>query len=220
MRKITCLLLGILMILVLLVGCNADAPDPNGAAGNPGTTDEEPGKNDLSKGEREGDVYKNKFLGFEFTKPASWVYSTDEEIAAAMNIAVDQILGDNFKEALKNNPAIFDMMVVDSITRTNINVVYENLQLSFASNITEEQYVEAIKHQLSATSGMTISFPETLEKVKLGQTEFTKCVCETTMGGATVTQVFYLKNVDGYMASMTVTIMGGYTVAEIEAMFQ
>lgn len=202
MKKFGALLLAIIMVF-MLVACNGQ-------------------KVELSRGTIEGDVYKNESLGFEFTKPASWVYATDEEIADSLNIAVDNILGDNFKEALENNPAIYDMMVVDMITGTNINIVYENLKKSFATNITEEQYVDALKRQVSGVSGMTVSFPDELEKVKLGEGDFTKCVCNTTLSGfnATMTQVYYLCKVDGYMVSVIVTITSGYTVTDIEAMFK
>ncbi len=206
MKKCIALLL-VIVTVTLLVGCVTDMPQ--------GKQNAQP-----VRGKIEGDVYKNEFLGFEFTKPASWVYSTDEEIAAAMNLAVDNFLGDKFKEALENNPAIYDMMVVDSHARSNINIVYENLSKTFATNITEEQYVEALKQQTSSVSGMTISFSDNLQKVKLGDTEFTKCICNTTAYGVNMTQVYYLCKVDGYMASVIVTITSGYTVADIEAMFK
>ena len=200
MKKIGALLLAIIMVL-MLIACSGQ-------------------KVELSRGTIEGDVYTNESLGFEFTKPASWVYATDEEIADSLNVAVDSLLGDNFKEALENNPAVYDMMVVDINTRTNINVVYENLRKSFATNITEEQYVDALKRQLSGVSGMTVSFSDELEKVTLGEGDFTKCVCNTTLSGINMTQVYYLCKIDGYMVSVIVTITSGYTVADIEAMFK
>ena len=69
-------------------------------------------------------------------------------------------------------------------------------------------------------SGMQISFSDKLEKVKLGEIEFTKCVCETTANGVNMKQVYYLHKVDGYMVSVIVTITSGYTIAEIENMFK
>ena len=147
------------------------------------------------------------------------MYSTDEEIAAAMNLGVDMFLGDNFKNALEYNPTIFDMMAIDSITRSNINVGYENLLKSFSTNITVEQYIEALKSQFANISGITVEFPETYEQVKLGKTEFTRVVCSTNMQGVTMKQVYYLHKVDTYMCFLTVTIMDEYTVEQIEAMF-
>ena len=177
-------------------------------------------KVELSRGTIDGDVYKNEVLGFEFTKPDSWVYSTDEEIADALDFAADNLLDENFKEALENNPSVYDMMVIDSITRANINVAYENLRKTFSSNITEEQYVEALKEQLKDVTTMTVTFPDELETAKLGSTEFKKCVCTAKVSGVTMTQVYYLCNIGGYMASVIVTIPSGYTVAQIEAMFK
>lgn len=227
MKKALSLLLATLLCFaaVLFAGCDTNVPEATETTGSTEQTtlpetESETVKAEASKGTTDGNVYKNEFLGFEFTKPTSWVYSTDEEIAAAMNIAVDQILGENFKQALENNPVVYDMMVVDSMTGTNISVIYENLEKSFMTNITEEQYIELVKQQLASVSGMTVSFPDQLEKAKLGKTEFTKCVCSTTANGMTFTQIYYLYNVDGYMVSITATIPSGYTVADIEAMFK
>ena len=177
-------------------------------------------KVELSRGTIEGDVYTNEFLSFQFTKPESWVYSTDEEIAAITNIGAEKLLGENFKDALESNPSIYDMMVIDSITRCNINVGYENLSKTLSTNITVEQYVEALKAQLAGASEMTVTFPENFETAKLGETEFTKVECTTDVQGVSMKQVYYLKKVDGYMCFVIVTVTSGYTVEQIEAMFK
>ena len=196
MKKFLALLLAIVM-LSALVGC---------------------GGAELTRGVVEGDVYKNESLGLNFNKPSSWVYSTDEEIAESMGAAAD-ILGGDLKEALEKNPTIYDMMVVDSLTRTNINVGFENLSKTLSSNITVEQYVDSLKEQFSKITEMTVTVHDGLETVKLGETEFTKFVCDTKMSGVKMTQVYYLRKIDNYMAFVIVTITRGYTVADIEAMF-
>lgn len=214
MKKVLALLLAIVM-MSMLVACTTDSPNTDVS-----DTGVQTQKAELSRGKVEGDIYKNEYLGFEFVKPSTWVYSTDEEIAAMMNIAVDNILGDKYREALENNPTVYDMMVVDIVTRSNISVVYENLEKTLASNITEEQYIDALKQQVSGVSGMTVNFSDKLEKVKLGDAEFTRCVCNTEAYGVSMTQVYYLQKVDGYMASVIVTLTDGYTVADIEGMFR
>lgn len=199
MKKFFALLLAVLMV-VMLVACNLGGPE-------------------LSRGEIDGNVYKNEFLGIEFTKPASWRYCSDEEIASTMNIAAENLKGENLKKSLEKNPAICDMMVVDQSTGTNMNIVYENLRKSFSSNITMEKYVEELKKTMESEE-MSVTFPDKLEKVKLGDTEFTKCECTIKAYGITMTQVYYLKKIDGYMASVIVTIPSGYSVSDIEAMFK
>lgn len=199
MKKTVALLLALVTVF-LLVGCNT-------------------GKAELSRGTIEGNVYKNEYLGIQFTKPDSWVYSTDEEIAAVTNMGAE-LLGENFKEALDNNPSVYDMMVVDSITRNNINIGYENLAKTLSSNITEEQYVEALKRQLENISAISVTFPDTYDTVKLGETEFTRVICSTASYGVKMTQVYYLHKIEGYMAFIIVTIQDGDSVADIEAMFK
>ena len=173
----------------------------------------------LSRGTIEGNVYTSEYLGVSFTKPESWVYSTDEEIAAAVNMGVDMFINENFKDALENNLSIYDMMVIDSVTRSNINVGFENLAKSFSSNITVDQYIESLKSQLAQISSMNVTFPESSKTVKLSGTEFTKLQCTTTTQGITFTQVYYLRKVDKYIGFIIATIPSGYSVEEIEAMF-
>ena len=210
MKKQLSLLLAVVMSL-LLVSCGS----------SPSSEDNKLDKSaEFSRGIIEGDVYKNNFLGFEFTKPESWIYSTDEEIAALLNMSIDAFLDENFKKVLETNQTVYDMMVVDTITRSNIGVSYENLLMASASNITEKQYIEVLKNQLSSISGMTVSFPEEYETAMLGKTEFTKLVCTVNTQGVSMKQVYYLCKLNGFMCNVILTIPSGYTVEQIEAMFK
>lgn len=221
-KRIVALLLALLMLLsVVLVSCDEsydDDDDDDDETYDKSDKDDE--KAELSRGAIDGDVYRNEYLGFEFEKPKSWVYATDEEIASAINMGAEVLLGDNFKEALENSDSIYDMWVRDIVTGSNINVGYENLSKTFSSNITEEQYIEALKKQLESVSAVQVVFPDELETVRFGDTEFTRAVCSTTMSGMTVTQAYYLKKVDKYMAFVVATIQGEYTVSAIESMFK
>lgn len=207
MKKLIALLLA-LTLLALFVGCDFVKKEDS----------EEEQKIELSRGKIEGDVYTNEVLNFKFTKPSSWVYSTDEEISAAMNLGVDA-LGEKFKDALENNTSVYDMMVSDILTRTNINVGYENLAKSFSSNITEAQYIDALKQQMSSVSGMTYTFSDQIDTAKLGAHEYTRSQCTVSVSGMEMTQVYYLRKIDSVMGFVIVTIVDGYTISEIEAMF-
>ena len=109
------------------------------------------------------------------------------------------------------------MMVTDVLTGSNVIVGYENLTMS---NITEEVYFEALKEQFKNITTMTVDFPDEYEKITLGESEFKKAVCVTTAYGTSLTQVYYVRKVDKYMAFVIVTIPTGYTVEEVEAMFK
>jgi hypothetical protein len=207
MKKLIALLLA-LTLLALFVGCDSVKKEDS----------EEEQKIELSRGTIEGDVYTNEVLNFKFTKPSSWVYSTDEEISAAMNLGVDA-LGEKFKDALENNTSVYDMMVSDILTRTNINVGYENLAKSFSSNITEAQYIDALKQQMSSVSAATYTFSDQIDTAKLGAHEYTRSQCTVSVSGMEMTQVYYLRKIDSVMGFVIVTIVDGYTISEIEAMF-
>ena len=99
MKKFLALTLAVVMAL-LLVSCTFVSSNKDE---QPDDSKKSP---ELSRGIIEGDIYTSEYLDLTFTKPESWVYSTDEEIAAAMNLGVDMFLGENFKNALENNPSI------------------------------------------------------------------------------------------------------------------
>ncbi len=202
MKKLLSLLLALAMVF-LMVGCNI-SPEENIV---------------MSRGTINGDVYANGVLEIKFTKPGSWVYYTDAEIADLVDMSVDMLQGD-FEYAIENNATVYDMMVADTITNSNINIGYENLRKTFSSNITVDQYIEALKNQFSQVSSMTVTFPDTYDTVMLGETEFTRVVCTTKVYTTTMTQVYYLRKVGTYMAFMIATITNGYTVDSIEAMFE
>ncbi|MBR5136868.1 MAG: hypothetical protein IKV30_02460 [Clostridia bacterium] len=208
MKKLLSLFLVVVMLFTM-VGCGVDLTDIAGALQ----------KKEVSRGTINGNVYTNDFLGFTFTSPASWVYSTDEEIASLVNLTADTMLDEKFKDALDKNPAIYDMLVVDSLTGTNISVGYENLSKTLSSNITETQYADKLKSQLNSLSGVTYTVSGSYETVKLGETEFLRVTLKASSNGVSMTQAYYLHKVDGYMSYVIITAVGDYTIADVEAMF-
>ena len=98
-------------------------------------------------------------------------------------------------------------------------LLWKNLRKSLSTNISVEKYVEELKKTMKS-EGMNITFPDKLETVNLGDVEFTKCVCTVKAYGITMTQVYYLKKINGYMTSVILTIPSGYSIADVEAMFR
>ena len=179
----------------------------------------------IARGTIEGDVYKNDVLGFEFTKPSDWKYYTDEEIAETINISKDLLNKKDLQKALEANPNVFDMMVADTQTGTNLNIGYEKLPSTFpkTDDGVVESYIDVLKEQLASVSSMKVTFPDEYDKAVLGESEFTKVVCKTVSSGIEMTQVFYLKEIPGHIAFIIVTVPGKYSpysVSHIEKMFK
>lgn len=218
MKKLLALLLAASLI-ALTTACSDNKGNGEDTKAGDDTTVNSTEKVEFSRGTIDGDVYNNAFLGFKFTKPESWVYSTDEEIASAMGMGAEA-LGKDYKELLESNAAVFDMMVVDSLTGSNINVTYENLSKSFSTNITVEQYIDAVEQQLSGLADATFDISDEFETVTLGANEYTRVIMETTMYGIDMQEVYYLRKMDTYMSGIIVTIVDGYSIEDIEAMFE
>lgn len=214
-------IISFLLVLVLVLSMVACAESGSGGGKKKTTTGDKTDVVEISRGTTAGTLYKNEILDFIFTRPSSWVYSTDEEIAMVIGVGAEMLEDDRFQVALDKNAAMYDMMVVDMVTQSNVIVGYENLKMSLSSNITEEQYIENLKKQLNSVSHIIqVEFVGAVKKVKLGETEFTRVVCKTTTNGVTMTQVYYVHKVGSYMGMVIATITDGYTVADIEAMFK
>ena len=95
MKRILAMIL-LVCFMGAAVGCASKTPD--------NSQTEETGKT-LSRGTIVDDVYTSEFMGVSFRKPKGWVYSTDEEIAAVMQIGADLLNTDEFLEqAAKMTP--------------------------------------------------------------------------------------------------------------------
>ena len=215
MKKLLSIFLIVAMVFTM-AGCSLDIKGLWDGLSELPTT---PPSKTLTRGTIEGTVYTNEFLGFTFTRPSSWVYSTDDEISAALNIGLEALGQEKFKEALENSDSLYDMMAKDLLTGNNITVGYENLKKTLVTNVTEEQYLDSLKQQMSQLPNFNYTFSDTYETVKLGDVTFYKMVCTAEYSGITMTQVYYLHKVDNYMGFIIATLVTDFSIADFEACF-
>ncbi len=174
----------------------------------------------VTRGTIDGDVYTSEFLGLSFTKPESWVYSTDEEIAQVMNVGADVLDQSEFEKKAAELTTIYDMMVKDLNWGNNISVAFENLKMSQASNITVDQYIDQVTAMMKEqASMMNYEFADATE-VKLGDQTFSKVAGTGSYSGVTFQQNFYLRKEGVYMVLITITAFDGTDMSEYEAMFK
>ncbi len=199
MKKILTLTLAVLMI-VCCASCGTDAVTQ------------------ISHGTVEGNVYKSEFTGITFTAPDSWIFLTDEEIADLYNYAADELVADKFADAVANVSSFTEMMATDSVTRSNINIAYESLSATGNTKISEEDYVDTAVSQLTSMTTMTVELVGT-ERVTLSGQSYLRAQLNTTASGINMSQYIYVRKISNYMVVTTVTIVSGYEIADIEAMF-
>lgn len=214
-------LLALLLCAVVLVGCTGCSAFVEGFQEglNSALQDAANEANkEITRGTIDGNVYSNDYAGLTFTKPDSWVYSTDEEIADAMEVGADVIDAESFAETLGKMATVYDMMVIDMATGTNVSIMYENLTLTNGDAMTAEAYADVLKTQFDALSEMSYTVSAT-ETVSLGGEDWTRMTASVDYSGITMTQAYYLRANGTVMMAVVVTVVGDTELSTVEAMF-
>lgn len=209
MKKLS-LLLAAIMLLLCLCACGGTDKLPiiedntDDAVLNEAEAKEPPARETVA-GTYSGDVYENGYMSYKFTKPSDWEYSSEEDIAEL------------FDGAGLDDSSFCDMMVIDSATGNNINIIYT---LTDESDIDDylDRSEEEIK-QLGDSLGMTSEF-SAHEKVKLGSVDCTRLEITSDYQGIAMYQACYAAYLDGVLMNITVTINDGTPIADFEAMFE
>ncbi|MBQ7354901.1 MAG: hypothetical protein IJW62_05205 [Clostridia bacterium] len=172
----------------------------------------------ITHGTVEGNVYKSEFTGITFTAPDGWTFLSDEEIAKIYNYAADELVSDKFEDAVANAQSFTEMMATDGTTGSNINIAYESLTASGNTKMSEQDYLDAAMDQLKSMTTMTVELVGT-ERVTLSGQSYLRAQLNTTASGINMSQYLYVRKISNYMVVTTVTIVKGYEIADIEAMF-
>ncbi len=199
MKKLSALLLVVVLLVLSLTACGEPA---------------------LERGAVSGDTYINASANITFTKKSSWRFYSDSEIAEMMNITVENFMD---KDLINSDDmeSLIDFMAVEDKTGNNINMTMENLKASGNKNMTEEEYIEnakkMLKQQLTG-SNMTYTFGET-EQATLGGNEFVRLSAVCKYSGATMRQYIYVRKIGHHMINITITSVDGTAISAFEAMF-
>lgn len=170
---------------------------------------------EISRGVIDENGYSSDYLGLRFTAPEGWVYATQSELSALMGEAVD-ITDQN--KLFTELQLVYDMMVQDLLTGSNVIIIYENLAVSGSEDITVEEYVEITKQGLTSVDMFTYTFNDEAT-VTLGDVDFTRVTVTCEYNGFTMEQAYYIAKLGSYMASISVTVTDGTSIETIEACF-
>lgn len=103
-----------------------------------------------------GNVYESKFSGLKLTAPEGWEYSTDEELLEMMELAGDEFTDDAEKKAaeLSKQKTIYDAMLMDTESGTNVIIMYENMSASIGGSLySPKEYSDLLKNGASEEEG-------------------------------------------------------------------
>lgn len=174
-----------------------------------------PPKKELTRGTIEGNSYTSDYAEISFSAPDDWVYATDEEIAKIMGLSADMFAeaGLEFdREALKKS-SIYDTMVQNPATGSNIVVLYENLLLiTGETKMTEEQYIDNVINQFETAQIYKCVFSDIKDESLCGNQYK---MLRVEMPDYNAFQYFLTRKVDKYMLSVIISVFGDDDISSI-----
>lgn len=209
MKRILCYLL-VLIMLVSLCGCMGgnDTSDIRGEiiGGNNAPEQEQTEENSaFAFGKATENTYKSEFLGLSCTLPDSWVFYTDQQLLEMNNLVGDYLDEDTAKQ-LENATIIYDMMAVDQVESSNINVNLEKLSATQLLSLDIQAVLESqFDSVISAYENMGYTDVQVnYEKVTVDGQEFDGIVLTANIQGIDFFARIFSFRRGSYLANVTI----------------
>ena len=213
MKKIFAILL-VVSMLFALAACGSGKENNRGLLGNNGGSVAS-GRTKLTRGTIIGDVYTNASMGITFTKGDSWEYYSDAQLSELMGTTTE-MMGLDYEQLLKNTGSVYDMMVIDNDTGTNVMVMVEDLRASGSGGMSENTYLDNLENMLEST-GIDYSFGARTQTSICGE-QYYSLNANSNQYGMDMEQVYYVRTVDDYVIGIIITLVDT-PVSDILAMF-
>lgn len=207
MKKITRFMLLVVLTCSLLAGCastDSDKANRNEQEYSPGT--------------RTATKYTSEWLGLKYTLTSDMVMATDDEIITMMDISADLVSEDpetgekilDYEEIA----VIYEMSVLDMVNTGNITIIAEKL---IFDDITEKQYIMALKNQLEQLS-TRITYNDDTTRILSG-VEFSEISYEIVINNGKANQMVLVKKMKDHIALITLTYLNQAVVETLLAGF-
>lgn len=165
-------------------------------------------------------IFTNESMGITVTVPQDWYIFSDNDIAEWF---LDGVTGDEYsawtQEDFAQQITIPDMAMQDLFTGANINLQYENLDVSANGlDIDEEHYAKLSQKQLNGL-GFDYEYSD-LNDVQLNGQDYKWFSATGSNDGLTFTQYFIMRRVDNYMVVFVTTSYEDHDVQFFFDMFR
>lgn len=170
----------------------------------------------LLRGNINGNVYTSDFTKLKFTKPESFIYLTDEELALKTNVDVQELASDIFPYTAERVPAVYDMCATDEESGISISVTYENMHVTAAVAMTTDQYMEMLEGAFSNTKGTALVQKSTVD---LSNQMYQKAIFTTETGDTQTQSIYYIRAMGKFMNVILVTAPKDAKLPDIEKLF-
>lgn len=161
-----------------------------------------------------GSVYESEFSGLKLNAPEGWEYSSEDELLELMELNPEDYEDDDERRQaeLSLQKTIYDAMLMDSATGSNIIIMYENMSATVGGSLyTPEEYSDILQEEAETSNAYKSISEGTAEFC--GE-EYYSAVWETVNeNDVTVRQCTLVRKVDeNYMLCIALT----YLPEEIE----
>lgn len=165
-------------------------------------------------------VFTNESMGITVNVPQDWYIFSDNDIAEWF---LDGVTGDEYsawtQEDFAQQITIPDMAMQDLFTGANINLQYENLDVSANGlDIDEEYYAKLSQKQLNGL-GFDYEYSD-LNDVQLNGQDYKWFSATGSNDDLTFTQYFIMRRVDNYMVVFVTTSYEDHDVQFFFDMFR
>lgn len=193
-----------------------NSPDATSPPAEEPTSSQQTTEKNLYRGVIKGNVYTSPFTGLKFTKPASWKYLSDEELALKIGVDTMEMADNIFPTTADRVPAVYDMWATDEKSGINLSVAYENMYVTASVRMTTDEYMEMLEGAFMNTKGTTLLGKST---VTLSGQMYQKAVFTTETGGTKTQSVYYLRAMGKFMNIILVTAPADTKLPDINKMF-
>ena len=228
MKKLTIRILATLMVCFMLLGiaaCGEDAPAPAPTPAptpqaqeteSPPTPEPTPEPDEPSeetavmptRGEWDGNVYTNEYLGLRIVIPGDWSIASEADIAALMGLGEDFLsditdseLPEDFWD-MADVASFHDMMASSLYTGASIQVIFERLTFPL-TRISGSDYIDVAAPMLE---DMGFDVDTSHEgTTRIGDNEWYLLSTELDYGVGSLFQHMYISTYEGFVRMITIT---------------
>ena len=145
--------------------------------------------------------FESKFLNIKFTLPKGFVMATEEDMLRMMGIGAD-ITGANKK--IIELTTVYEMMASAVTGYPNVIIMVEKPILS---NITEEQYIDALKTGLLSVSAMDYEIDDQITSVEIAGNNYKQL--SANLPSMNIIQNYLIRKQDGRVIAFITTYSKG-----------
>lgn len=151
------------------------------------------------RGTLTADGYESEWLNLRYTPTPDMVMSTEEEIAATMDVGADVISDSTGQEVDSSDAAAgTEMMAYAPAGFPNVSLMTEEAVMD---NMTPDQYLNALKTQLDAT-GLGYEYNDEIVDIEIGGKEFRRLDAGLSYAGTDVLQTYCITRQGDYFVAL------------------